>query len=57
MLLLDEPFAGLDPSSRDVLVDTLVEVRRGGTALLVITHDAVEGLWDRTVELVDGVLR
>jgi energy-coupling factor transporter ATP-binding protein EcfA2 len=57
VLILDEPFAGLDPEGRGDLVETLREIRSQGAALVVITHDAVEGLWDRAVELRAGILQ
>ncbi|MBW4043075.1 MAG: DUF2232 domain-containing protein [Acidobacteria bacterium] len=57
VLILDEPFAGLDPASRDGLAETLREARGSGTALIVITHDVVQGLWEHSLELNEGILR
>ncbi|MCP4806593.1 MAG: ABC transporter ATP-binding protein [Proteobacteria bacterium] len=54
VLLLDEPFAAVDPLRREDLQDLLVELlaERGGTALLV-THDVREAVRvaDRVVVL------
>jgi ABC-type Mn2+/Zn2+ transport system ATPase subunit len=39
LLLLDEPFNGLDQTNRDALVDTLRMLKQQGVAVLVSTHD------------------
>ena len=39
LLLLDEPFNGLDQQNRDALVDTLRTLKAQGVAVLVSTHD------------------
>ncbi|WP_148589604.1 metal ABC transporter ATP-binding protein [Streptomyces sp. WAC01526] len=39
VLLLDEPFNGVDAVSRDTLLDALRELKAQGTAVLVSTHD------------------
>jgi ABC-2 type transport system ATP-binding protein len=39
LLILDEPFTGLDPVNMEVLRDALLELQRGGTTLLFSTHD------------------
>lgn len=39
LLLLDEPFNGLDQTNRDALIDTLHSLKRQGVAVLVSTHD------------------
>jgi ABC-2 type transport system ATP-binding protein len=38
LLILDEPFAGLDPVNSQVMKDTVVELARGGTTVLFSTH-------------------
>ena len=38
VLLLDEPTASLDPVAARVILDLLVGVAQGGTALLAVTH-------------------
>jgi iron(III) transport system ATP-binding protein len=45
VLLLDEPFAHLDPSRREELRDaTLRIVRAAGVAALLVTHDAADAM-------------
>ncbi|AKK07092.1 ATPase component of Mn/Zn ABC-type transporter [Corynebacterium mustelae] len=39
VLLLDEPFNGLDPQSRTELVLTIRNLIAGGTSLIIATHD------------------
>jgi heme exporter protein A len=39
LLLLDEPFTGLDPHATATLEALLVELRRAGHAILLSTHD------------------
>lgn len=41
-LLLDEPCAGLDMASRRQFLETLRELARGGTTLLLVTHHVEE---------------
>ncbi len=55
VLLVDEPFVGLDPSGRDTFVELTEEAVRGGAAVVVATHqlDYAMGA-DRCVALRDG---
>ncbi|GAA4044675.1 MULTISPECIES: metal ABC transporter ATP-binding protein [Agromyces] len=39
LLLLDEPFNGLDQPNREALIDTLTTLKAGGVAVIVSTHD------------------
>jgi len=39
VLLLDEPFTGVDPPTRDVLATVLAELTAGGVAVVMTTHD------------------
>ncbi|GAA2032357.1 metal ABC transporter ATP-binding protein [Agromyces tropicus] len=39
LLLLDEPFNGLDQANRDALLDTIRTLKSRGVAILVSTHD------------------
>jgi ABC-2 type transport system ATP-binding protein len=56
LLVLDEPFAGLDPSAVDVLSDVLRDVAREDKAILFSSHqlDLVERLCDRIVIVDHG---
>jgi heme exporter protein A len=58
LLLLDEPFTGLDEAARKALRDRLRVAREAGAILILTTHDiaAIEGLTDASVTLVDGRL-
>ncbi len=55
LLIMDEPFSGLDPVNALLLQDTLLELRRAGKAILFSTHrmDQVEKLCD-SICLVHG---
>jgi putative ABC transport system ATP-binding protein len=44
VLLLDEPTAALDAAARDAVEVLLDERRRGGTAILWVTHDLAQAL-------------
>jgi ABC-2 type transport system ATP-binding protein len=39
LVLLDEPFTGLDPVNMDVLRDAILGLRRDGTTVIFSTHD------------------
>lgn len=39
LLILDEPFTGLDPVNADLLKDAVIELRQQGTTILFSTHD------------------
>lgn len=56
VLLLDEPFIGLDPHAIRQLKDTMEQLRSEGATLLVSTHiiDSVDMLWDRAVIMQGG---
>jgi heme exporter protein A len=58
LLLLDEPFTGLDDASTMALVERLRELRSAGCIMLVATHDldVGEAVLDRAVILHDGRL-
>ena len=58
VLILDEPMAGLDAPSRDLLVSVLDERRRAGLSILVISHDleGMDALCDTHGHLAEGVL-
>jgi ABC-2 type transport system ATP-binding protein len=39
LLILDEPFSGLDPVNADALRDAVLDLRRNGTTIVFSTHD------------------
>ena len=58
LVLLDEPFTGLDEASRDALRTRLRALRQSGAIVILTTHDrvAIADLTDSAVSLVDGRL-
>jgi len=64
LLILDEPFSGLDPVNTQVMKDTVVDLARRGTTILFSTHimEQAERLCDavciiaRGIKVVDGPL-
>ena len=58
VLLLDEPFTGLDDESAHRMVERLGELRDAGTLVVLATHDLllVESLVDRACIVKGGVL-
>jgi ABC-2 type transport system ATP-binding protein len=58
LIIMDEPFSGLDPVNAALLMDTLVDLRRQGRAVLFSTHrmDQVEKLCDNIALLHHGRL-
>lgn len=56
LLLLDEPFTGLDDASAAALLERLRALRAEGTIVVAATHDLdlAEGLLDQAVFLRDG---
>jgi ABC-type multidrug transport system ATPase subunit len=58
LVLLDEPFTGLDEPSSDALEKRLRTLREQGCIVVITTHDieAVDGLADRAVLLNQGRL-
>ena len=58
LVLLDEPFTGLDDASTSALIARLRELRTAGCITLLATHDidVAEAVLDRAVILQDGKL-
>ena len=64
LVILDEPFSGLDPLSRDAMRDLVLELRREGRTVIFSTHvmEQAEQLCDRVVlidrgrKLIEGPL-
>ncbi len=59
VLILDEPFSGLDPLAVDVVAAVLAERAAAGAAVLFSSHqlDVVERLCDDLVIIADGTIR
>ncbi|HWO88207.1 MAG TPA: ATP-binding cassette domain-containing protein [Gemmatimonadales bacterium] len=64
LLILDEPFSGLDPINQQVLKETIVQLARGGTTVIFSTHqmEVAEKICDhvciiaRGTKVLDGAL-
>jgi ABC-2 type transport system ATP-binding protein len=56
LLILDEPFSGLDPVNAEALRDAVLDLRRQGTTVVFSTHDmsAAERLCDRIFMIFKG---
>lgn len=58
LLILDEPFSGLDPVNADLLKDEIFQLHQQGTTILFSTHrmEQVEEICDRIVLIDRGKL-
>jgi ABC-2 type transport system ATP-binding protein len=56
LLILDEPFSGMDPVNQDLFKDVIVELNRAGTSILFSTHqmDTAEKLCKRIALIHHG---
>lgn len=56
LLILDEPFTGLDPVSADAIRSEVLELRRRGVTMILSTHDmeVAESLCDHIVMIFRG---
>jgi ABC-2 type transport system ATP-binding protein len=56
LLILDEPFSGLDPVNAQVLKDAVLELRQRGTTVVFSTHDmaTAERMCDRIFMIFRG---
>ncbi|MCB9706578.1 MAG: ATP-binding cassette domain-containing protein [Myxococcales bacterium] len=56
LVILDEPFSGLDPVNHEVLKDAMLDLRRRGTTVIFSTHDmaAAERLCDQVMMIHRG---
>jgi ABC-2 type transport system ATP-binding protein len=56
LLILDEPFTGLDPVNAEVLKDAVLDLRKAGTTVVFSTHDmgVAERLCDRIFMIFKG---
>jgi ABC-2 type transport system ATP-binding protein len=56
LLILDEPFSGLDPVNAQVVKDSVLEIRQRGTTVVFSTHDmaTAEKMCDRIFMIFKG---
>jgi ABC-type multidrug transport system ATPase subunit len=55
LLLLDEPYAGLDAEAKDLVDGAVLEAQRDGRTVVVATHDSTRGtMASRTVHMDAG---
>ena len=56
LLILDEPFSGLDPVNAEVVKDAVLDLRKAGTTVVFSTHDmaVAERLCDRIFMIFRG---
>ncbi|GLO67771.1 MULTISPECIES: ABC transporter ATP-binding protein [Oceanobacillus] len=56
LLILDEPFSGLDPVSQDIFKDEISQLAANGTAILLSSHqmNLVEEMCDRLFMIQNG---
>ena len=56
LLILDEPFSGLDPVNAEVLKDAVLDLKNDGTTVVFSTHDmgVAERLCDRIFMIFQG---
>lgn len=56
LLILDEPFSGLDPVNMEMLKDAILEVQKQGTTIIFSTHDmeTAERLCDTVFMIFKG---
>ena len=58
LILMDEPTAGLDPMSEQILMDAILHLRsQGATIILTSHHPAVLEAADRRISLIGGRLK
>ena len=51
LVILDEPFAGLDPINRDVMRDVILEMKRSGKTIIFSTH-----IMEQAEQICDSIL-
>jgi alpha-D-ribose 1-methylphosphonate 5-triphosphate synthase subunit PhnL len=59
ILLVDEPTASLDLKTKNAVIDMLLDLKRAGTTILLITHDehTLVKLSDRSLHLENGLIK
>lgn len=59
LLILDEPFSGLDPVNTENLIAAIIELKKRGTTIIFSSHNMqnVEQISDKVLMLVDGITK
>jgi alpha-D-ribose 1-methylphosphonate 5-triphosphate synthase subunit PhnL len=59
VLLVDEPTASLDLKTKDAVIEMLIELKKIGTSIILITHDehTLAMMSDRSLHLENGLLK
>jgi alpha-D-ribose 1-methylphosphonate 5-triphosphate synthase subunit PhnL len=59
LLLVDEPTASLDIKTKDAVIEMLLELKRSGTSIVLITHDehTLNKMADRSLHLENGRIK
>lgn len=59
LLIIDEPFMGLDPASTKLLLDMLKETQKNGTGILLCTHilDTAQRICDSLIIIEKGTMK
>lgn len=58
LLLIDEPTASLDPATKNVVIEMLLELKKLGTTIICISHDefTLDNLVNRRIHLEKGII-
>ncbi len=58
LLAIDEPSLGLAPKLVDTMLETIAELKRGGTTILLVEQSLglIDGIVDRVYRLEEGVI-
>ncbi len=58
LLLLDEPFNGIDKETKSILINKFQLLKKQGTSMILVSHNSeeIEGLADRSLELKSLIL-
>jgi alpha-D-ribose 1-methylphosphonate 5-triphosphate synthase subunit PhnL len=59
ILLVDEPTASLDLKTKNAVIEMLLELKRSGTTIILITHDehTLVSMADRSLHLENGLIK
>jgi alpha-D-ribose 1-methylphosphonate 5-triphosphate synthase subunit PhnL len=59
ILLVDEPTASLDLKTKNAVIEMLLDLKRAGTSIILITHDehTLTKMSDRSLHLENGLIK